>query len=82
MVLIYVKKNSIHIFENISMNVLDSDEIGKFRHTMIEKIIGWGTTMSTEKEMKSNADGSLVSSHDILLQKSSLKINSCLFIRM
>ena len=72
-------KNSIHIFENISMNVLDSDEIGKFRHTMIEKIIGWGTTMSTEKEMKSNADGSLVSSHDILLQKSSLKINSCLF---
>jgi hypothetical protein len=43
-----VLKESIQIFDNIAEDVLDVDEVGKFRHTMIEKIVGWGKTLSTE----------------------------------
>ena len=66
---------SIKIFHDIASNVLDSDEVGKFRHTMVEKIVGWKATMSTERVI---ADSTMGTTKDVLLQRSSLQ-DACVF---
>ena len=79
-----VLKESIHIFGDIALQVLDGDEVGKFKHNMIEKIVGWGTTLSAESSSGSGgsggsgSSGSSGSNKDVLFQKSSLK-EACVF---
>jgi hypothetical protein len=71
-----VLKESIQIFDNIAEDVLDVDEVGKFRHTMIEKIVGWGKTLSTE--CSNDDDNNNNNKQDILIERSKLK-DACLF---
>jgi len=62
---------STDIFESIASQVLDVDEIGKFRHAMVEKIVGWGTTHTAERSV-------VVGGGDALFQRSLLR-DACVF---
>ena len=81
-----VLKEAVSIFDTIATQVLDVDEVGKFKHGMIEKIVGWGTLLSAESSRggggsSSGSRGSGSGSGgggDVLFQRSRLK-EACLF---
>ena len=49
---------SKEIFDRIATDVLDGDEGARFKHVMVEKIVGWKNTFSAEEDNSYHAEQS------------------------